>query len=190
MNTVEPIRDPGKIEAMKKYLKGQSLRDYLLLVLGINTGLRVSDLLQLRMSELVDDKSKIKEGIVLREKKTGKEKKFPINRAARLALEEFQKASKGYNPSDYLFASQKGKSKPINRQQAWKILSDAAKAVGIMVPIGTHTLRKTFGYHAYKQGVDVELLQKVLNHAAPGVTLRYIGITQDDIDRVYSNLNL
>ena len=62
--------------------------------------------------------------------------------------------------------------------------------MGVADPIGTHTLRKTFGYHAYQQGTDVTLLQKVFNHSAPSITLRYIGITQDDIDNVYLNLNL
>jgi site-specific recombinase XerD len=93
-------------------------------------------------------------------------------------------------PQDYLFASQKGKIRPISRVHAWFVLNKAARAVGIEGRIGTHTLRKTFGYYAYKQGTDITLLQQLFNHAAPSITLRYIGITQDDIDQVYIKMNL
>lgn len=190
MNTVEPIRDRAKIEAIKSYLKGRNTRDWLLFVLGINTGLRVSDLLNLKIKDVVDNRGKIRENIVIRERKTGKEKKFSINKNARKALGEFLKTSEGYNMAQPIFVSQKGSDSPLGRTQAWKILNNAAKAVGIADPIGTHTLRKTFGYHAYQQGTDLSLLQKIFNHSAPSITLRYVGITQDDIDNVYLNLNL
>ena len=71
---------------------------------------------------------------------------------------------------------------------AYYILNRGAKAVGIKEPIGTHTLRKTFAYWAYKQGTSLELIQKILNHSSASVTLRYIGITQDQIDAVYENM--
>jgi len=70
------------------------------------------------------------------------------------------------------------------------LINNAARRVGIEDPIGTHTMRKTFGFHAYRNGYSVELLQQVFNYAAPSVTLRYIGITQDDIDEVYFSLEL
>lgn len=189
MNTVEPIRDKSKIEDLKKILRG-NLRNYLLFVLGINTGLRVSDLLKLRIFDVVTESGKIRECIVIREKKTGKEKKFPVNKAARKALEEYLKQLRNWDAGDYLFPSRKGSNSPLGRTQAWKILNGAARSVGINEPIGTHTLRKTFGFHAYKLGIDIALLQKILNHSSPGTTLAYIGITQDDIDQVYVGLNL
>ena len=85
--------------------------------------------------------------------------------------------------------SRKG-GEAIKRNQAYKVINAAARAVGIHDKIGTHSLRKTFGYHAYQKGIDLSILQKIFNHAAPSVTLRYIGITQDDMDEVYLNLNL
>ena len=88
-----------------------------------------------------------------------------------------------------MFPSRKGSS-AIQRNQAYKILNEAARTVGIQESIGTHSMRKTFGYHAYKSGIDIALLQKIFNHSCPSVTLRYIGITQDSIDDVYLNLNL
>ena len=79
---------------------------------------------------------------------------------------------------------------PLQRDQAYKIINNAAREIGITEKIGTHTLRKTFGYHAYKSGVSIEVIQKLFNHSTPSITLRYIGITQDDLDGVYLNLNL
>lgn len=189
---VEPIRDPKKIEAMKKILRDGPFgeRNHLLFVLGINSGLRISDLLKLNVGDVVDEKGKIKQHISLYEKKTGKYKKFPLGKTAAAAITSYLKA----NPDDAapdrpLFPSRKG-DRAISRVQAWEILSGAAKTVGITDQIGTHTLRKTFGYHARKAGVGIETLQTIFNHSSPAVTKRYIGITQDEIDDVYINLNL
>ncbi len=187
MQIVEPIRNKKKIEDMKKVLKANNLRDYCLFVLGINSGLRISDLLNLKISDVAEGK-KIKDRISLREQKTGKIKDFPIGATSVKALKEYLDET-GYTPDDYLFKSRKG-SGPIGREQAWRILSEAADTVGITDSIGTHTLRKTFGYWAFKSGVDITRIQKLLNHSSPGVTLAYIGITQDELDDVYLNLNL
>lgn len=89
---------------------------------------------------------------------------------------------------EYLFPSRKG-HKPITRVQAYRILTDAARQVG-QEEIGTHTLRKTFGYHFYKKTKDVAMLQDIFNHSAPVVTKRYIGISQDEIDQAIDGFNL
>ncbi|MDR3602814.1 MAG: site-specific integrase [Desulfosporosinus sp.] len=186
MEFVEPIRDRKKIEAMKKVLRGCNLRDYVLFILGINSGLRVSDLLKLKTSDVLDEKGKVRDRITVREKKTGKTKTFPFSDTVIKALKEYLVDTL---PEMALFPSRKG-GEPITRQQAYRIINDAAKTVGIMEKIGTHTLRKTFGYHAYIAGVDVTRIQSLLNHSSPKETLRYIGITQDELDDVYLNLNL
>ena len=80
---------------------------------------------------------------------------------------------------EYLFASRKGDG-PISRVQAYRILNKAANDVGLK-EIGTHTLRKTFGYHFYRANHNVAMLQQLFNHSSPAITLRYIGITQDEI---------
>ncbi len=187
MQIVQPIRDKKKIEDMKKILKANNSRDYCLFVLGINSGLRISDLLSLKISDVIDGK-KIKDRISLREKKTGKTKDFPIGATSVKAIKEYLN-TQDYIPNDYLFKSRKGNG-PISRVQAWRILSEAAETVGIIESIGTHTLRKTFGYWAFNSGVDITIIQKLLNHSSPGITLAYIGITQDELDDVYLNLNL
>lgn len=196
MEYVQPIRKKADIEAMKNLLRSRNLRDYALFVLGINSGLRISDILKLKVSDVARihyGRTSIAERIVMREDKTGKGKDFPLNIPARSALGEYIRTE---NPASEgpLFPSRKrgddGKARPISKVQAWKILSNAAAQVGILEKIGTHSLRKTFAYHAYKKGVDISLLQKLLNHASQTETLRYMGILRDDLDQVYENLKL
>lgn len=186
MEFVEPIRERKKIEAVKRLLKGSNIRDYVLFTLGINSGLRVSDLLKLRVADVIDEKGRVKDRITVREMKTGKSKTFPFSDTVVKALKEYLP---NLSRDAALFPSRKGGT-PITRQQAYRILNDAAKTVGIKDKIGTHTLRKTFAYHAYISGVDVTRIQALLNHSSPHETLRYIGITQDELDDVYLNLNL
>ncbi len=190
METVQPIRDAEKINAMKKALLSDPVhgtRNHLLFVLGINSGLRISDLLSLKIGDIKN--GKIRDNIIIRERKTGKGKQFPINRVSSEAIELYLNALGKADPERPLFLSRKGGG-PISRVQAWEILNNASRVVGIGESIGTHSLRKTFGYHAFKAGVGIEKLQTILNHSSPAITLRYIGITQDDIDNVYLNLNL
>jgi integrase len=194
MELVEPIRSKKQLENMKRYLKDHSLRDWLLFTLGINSGLRISDLLSLQVKDVKD-----KDRITLRESKTGKAKDFPMGDKTKKAVAEYLKES-GLT-SGPLFPSRKAlgaKGKDgnstghISRQQAYDILNNAAKskAVGIKEAIGTHTLRKTFGYHAYLAGHDITRIQALLNHSSPSVTLRYIGITKDELDSIYISLDL
>lgn len=187
MEFVQPIRDLKQIETMKKLLKQQSLRDFCLFVVGINSGLRISDLLKLRICDVIEN-GKLKDRITLREKKTNKFKDFPLSEKTKQALKEYLK-TRDYSNNEPLFISRKNKGFLL-RQQAYKIINGVAKSVGIREKIGTHTLRKTFGYHAYNNGYDITLIQKLFNHSSPSVTLRYIGITQEELDDVYLSLDL
>ncbi len=188
MEFVQPIRDRKKIDQIKKLLKAQNQRDYVLFVLGINSGLRVSDLLSLNVSDVRDVQGHIKDRITLREKKTGKVKDFPIGKTSQKALQEYF-SLRTLEDAQPLFPSRKGNAS-LGRSQAYRIINSVARVAGIKDQIGTHTLRKTFGYHAYKMGMDLSVIQKLLNHSSPSVTLTYIGITQDDLDDIYLNLNL
>lgn len=182
MNYVQPIRDLEKIEEIKNILKKQSFRNYFLFVLGINTGLRISDLLKLKATDV-----KRKTHITIKEEKTSKAKRFKINSLLSLEIEDYIKSMKS---DEYLFPSRTGKkTKPISRVMAYNILNAAAHQAGIN-EIGTHTLRKTFGYHFYQRYKDVAMLQQLFNHSAPSVTLRYIGISQDEIDKAVDDFNL
>lgn len=181
MEFVEPIRDREIIERMKDILKHESYRDYFLFVFGINSGLRISDILPLKVTDVRD-----KTHLTIREKKTGKAKKYRINDKLKLIIDEY---IKGMDEMKYLFPSKKTDGH-IGRVQAYRILTAAAKKIGINTEIGTHTLRKTFGYHFYKKTKDVAMLQQIFNHSAPSVTLRYIGINQDIIDKAIDDFGL
>lgn len=173
MEFVEPIRDRENIEKVKRILKEEGSRNFLLFILGINSGLRISDILRLKILDV-----KNRDYIEIKEKKTGKYKRFPITNSFKDTLFEFI-ADK--NPEEWLFSSQRG-DYPITRIQAYRIINNACAKAGITAKIGTHTLRKTFGYHFYYKTKDVALLQSILNHSTPSVTLKYIGINQDIID--------
>lgn len=181
MEIVQPIRDKNKIKEMKEELLKSSERDYLLFLTGINSGLRISDILNLKVSDVKD-----KTHIHIKEKKTGKDKRFFINKPL---SEAFKQYAMSMDNDNYLFASRKGENKPITRVQAYRILNKAAKVVGLE-EIGTHTLRKTFGYWYYKQFKDVAILQDVFNHSSPSITLRYIGINDDVKDKNMNNFEL
>jgi len=187
VNVVSPIKDKKQIEMMKLYLKEKSKRDYLMFMVGISSALRISDILKLRVEDIWDGK-KPKDFIYLNEKKTGKYKRFPVTENLQKAIKEYMKEYKPEQES-YLFFSRKG-DKPICRQHASLILSQAGEFIGIADPISTHSMRKTWGYWAYKSGVSLALIMEALNHSSIANTKKYLGITQEDLDDVYMNLNL
>ena len=181
MNFVQPIRDKNKISEIKALLLKNNYRDFILFTLGINTGFRISDILEIKVSDVRN-----KTHIAISEKKTGKLKKAYINSSLK---EELDSYIFDMFDDDFLFRSREGENKPISRVRAYQLLTDVAKKVGLD-EIGTHTLRKTFGYWHYKQHKDIALLQELFNHSAPSVTLRYIGINQDAMDQSLENFYL
>ena len=181
MNCVEPIRKREQIENVKRILKCSGYRDFLLFLIGINSGLRVSDILKLKVSDV-----KQKDYIEISEQKTGKYKRFPITNSFKDYLNEFI-VDKSLD--DYLFSG-KQRNKPISRIQAYRIINNACRKAEITGHIGTHTMRKTFGYHFYREKKDIALLQYIFNHSAPSVTLRYIGINQDIFDSNLQSFSL
>ncbi len=188
---VEPIRDVEKIEAIKAHLRDRNLRDEALFVLGINSALRIGDLLSLKVGDVVDGKGNILDATRIQEQKTGKTKLFPLNRSARETLEMYLQTRRDLSSDAPLFPSPRhGGLSPLSRWSARRMLHEAGKAVGLS-RIGTHSLRKTFGYHVYKKtGGNLGLVQKLLNHSSSDNTLRYIGIDRDEMNATYLNLNL
>lgn len=182
MSSVDPIREFSDIQKIKAELSKISRRDYLFFEVGINTGLRVSDILKLKVSDV-----RGKFYIEIKEQKTGKTKKFILNEIVKAELAEFT-ADK--QPDDFIFESRRTRGIPLERTRAYCILNKAAKAAGLNFKIGTHTMRKTFGYHFYQQTKDIALLQQLFNHSSPFVTLRYIGINQKIIDAALENFVL
>lgn len=183
MNTVQPIRDKKKINAMKTLLKAKNEKYYLMFRIGVNVGLRVSDILTLKVKDV-----KSKDHVTITEKKTGKTKRFLVPTTLQKEIDLYIKEN-NMNDEEYLIQSRKGNNKPISRIQAYRVLNEVAQQIGLD-EIGTHTMRKTFGYHHYKQNKDVAILQDIFNHSAPSITLRYIGITDDIKDDTLKDFDL
>ncbi|MBP3041256.1 tyrosine-type recombinase/integrase [Bacillaceae bacterium Marseille-Q3522] len=183
MKYVEALRDIKQINAIKNYLQEHSERDYLLFVFGINTGLKISEMLTIKGKDVVE-KGYIKD---FYQQKTSETEVY-LNEQVKKALYHFIR-TQDVKEEEYLFMSRKTKQ-PITRQQAYRVIHDAALAVGVAGKIGTNSMRKTFGYHAYKRGVAVALLQKHFHHSCPSETFRYIGIAKDEKLKTEIDVNL
>ena len=186
MKIVQPIRDMDVLmrcydiaRAHDKRRKPGEVSWELLMVVGLNTSLRVSDLTRFRVREL-----RGQDYAQIQAQKTGKEARILINPAARRDINRLLAGRKG---DEYAFQSRvkdaaTHKPKPITRQRAYQIMNMIARRAGIQERIGCHTLRKTFGYHYYKMTGDVVSLQRILCHSSRRETLLYIGVVQEKID--------
>lgn len=180
MKFVQPIRDKEQVREMTELLESKNERDMLMWLIGIYTGLRVSDILTLRVRHV-----KGKNYIALREHKTDNTKRILIIPRLRRALDKY---IEGKKDNEFLLKSREGKNKPITRVRAYEILKEAASELGI-TEVGTHTMRKTFGYQMYQRDKDVAMLQDIFGHSSPYITLKYIGVNQDAIDKAMKNID-
>ena len=150
-------------------------RNWMMIFLGLNTALRFSDLRRLTAG-------KVKWNCISqRDQKTGKENKFALNPEVYREAEAYIKRNR-LSDGDYLFRSRKGVNRPISREQGYNVMLEAKEGAGIHYQVGTHTLRKTYGYWFYKRTGDVVALQSILNHSSPAITLIYIGVTRSEVE--------
>ncbi len=185
--TVEPIREKAKIKQLYQYLNGSDPKYALIFKFGINTGLRISDIIPIKAKDIFNEKWEFREYLTIKEKKTLKEKKIKLNDTLRKCLLKYVK-SQDITLDDYLFRSQKGGY--LGRIQIYRVLKDAANVIGVE-NFGTHSLRKTWGYWTYKiSKYNIGLIMDTFNHSSPSITLRYIGINQDQKDELYSIVQL
>lgn len=191
MNIVEPIRESKKILAIKRNLRDeQNPRNYLLFVAGVNLALRISDLLKLKVRDILDHKGEIKNYIHLKEQKTKRQVKIKLNETVKEALNYYLKKARVTDPEQYLFKSERG-NRPLDRVRVWGLIQKWTSQVGLEGErYGTHTLRKTWGYQARMQGVSIERINEKLGHKSVTVTKRYIGINQEEINRVEDEVNI
>ena len=180
MNTAQPIRNLEDLKNFKNYYKEihPNARNQLLVILGLNTALRISDLLTLRWEDVYNfSQNRWQEHIEIIEQKTGKTSCIYINHNIHACLQNYQaqlrKEQKPIQPEKYLFPHS-NKNEPISRVQAFRC----------------HSLRKTFGYHAWRQGVQPAMLVSIYNHSSYEVTKRYLGIEQEDRDRIFQQIQL
>lgn len=181
----EPILDHDLVKDIGEYLSKKSYRDYLLYCLCLYTGLRIQDILNLRVRDVIDERGYIKSYITLEEMKTTKSKTLKINSKLKKILREYVKNKPGY---EKLFLSREGNNVAITRQQAHNIIKEAGEAFGIR--LSAHSLRKTFARRLYEVSKgDITVPMEALNHTTPDQTRRYIGITEAVINNYIQELN-
>ena len=184
MKAVGAIKAKWQIEKMKEFLQNHSIRDYCLFLLGINTGIKLQELLHLRVFEVSNVNGEIQEFLSLPHYTNPQ---VYLNDHLRCILKKYINDN-SLNDTDYLFKSRKT-NEPISRQQAYRIINAAAIEAGINAPVGMTTLRKTFGYHAYTKGIAVSLIQKRLQHSSPSETMHFIGLNNQS-EQIQIRLNL
>lgn len=182
---VEPIIDLKSVRSIKKILN-DSPRDKLLFIMGINSGLRVQDLLALKVGDVKYVKAG--ERITLREKKTGKENVFILNKEIKSALDGYLSIAKD-DDNHFLFKSRKGRNYPLTTYAVTKYVKKWTEAINLKGNYGAHSLRKTWTYHQRKTfGVSWEVLAKRLNHSNPSITRRYLGIQEEEVEEILMNV--
>lgn len=187
-----PIRRKEDIKVMKDYfLRKQEYRNYALFVIGINTALRISDLLSLQWKDVyIFETDSLRLHIQITEQKTLKKTCVAINSSCREALHLLMQNYEPVSPLEYIFFSGKNRNAHIGRNRAYHIIKQAAQDNNIEGNISCHSLRKTFGYHAWKCGTPPAVIMNIYNHSSIEVTKRYLSINQDDQDEVFINVNL
>jgi integrase len=185
---VQPIRDNEKIHEIEDRLSlvktPRGRRMLIMFELGIHLGRRISDILPLRVKDL-----RGKDELIIKEKKTGKYINLHINQELRRTLKQLLGSLDG----DLFVLESRcrrndGARRPITRRTAYNDMKQLAREIGVNYNVGTHTLRKTFGYHYYQQTHDIGLLMKIFNHSNENITKRYIGIEQDEINKALREL--
>lgn len=193
MSTTQPIRDLEELSKLKNYYYEQepNLRNYAMISLGLNTALRISDLLQLQWEDVYDfDNQEFRHHVVVIEHKTGKENRIALNQSAREALNIYRINLGKVQKNQFLFCGRNRKSVPLSRSQAYRIIRHASEELHLEECISCHSMRKTFGYHAWKYGTSPVVLMEIFNHSSYDITKRYLGIEQDDKDSVFLEVNL
>lgn len=204
-HAAEPIKSMDDIFKISRYLISEKrYRDNMLFIVGINFGLRVSDLRMLRFCNLINDNLTFKDSFAVFEKKTRNTRKrkknryITINHAVIEAVTLYLENTPNVILSDYMFRSESNRggniNKPLSIKSIDRVLKGLAADLDLNVKMSTHTLRKTFCYHqmvmSHNDSRKLLLLQKMLNHSSPAQTLDYIGITAEEIDEAYKQLNL
>ncbi|MDR1328715.1 MAG: tyrosine-type recombinase/integrase [Oscillospiraceae bacterium] len=187
MAVTQPVRSKHQVrELAAYYLKRGEIRNHVLIVMGVHTALRIGDLLRLTWDDIYDfERGRVRDSVSVTEKKTGKSKTVALNDRIRSALALYAPAAKR---GKALIESRKGTGRAISRIQAYRLIRAAAEALGFIARVSCHSLRKTFGYHAWKSGASPAVIMDIYNHSSFSVTRRYLGVSQDDRDEVYRKL--
>lgn len=184
--TTEPIRDPEKLQRLFAYLTNQNPRNYVLAVTQLNTALRVSDIVTLKVSSFFHPSGAVREYVVLKEKKTNHERHITINAALRDTLKQYIRTN-NLQYDNFLFVGKPGSNTPISRTQIHRIYQRAGHDLKLE-NFNSHSLRKTWGFNAYKKTKDIALIMRVYGHTSMTQTLKYIGVSQGDMDNLLKKI--
>ena len=187
MTLTEPIRKKSHVQALLNYyLNRGEIRNYLLICLCLHTALRISDVLRLTTNDVYDFQShRIRKTITLIEQKTGKTKIIALHKNIVKVLTIYFPTAKPNMP----LIRNKRTNKAISRVQAHRIIKSAAKGARLPQQVSCHSLRKTFGYHAWRNGTSPVIIMEIYNHSSLNTTKRYLGVSQDDKNAVYVGLS-
>ncbi|KAB2892234.1 MAG: tyrosine-type recombinase/integrase [Desulfobulbaceae bacterium] len=181
---VDPIRTLKDIQAIKKLLRDKP-RDYCLFTLGINTNLRAGDLLSIKYDQVAG--LSVGGELILKEKKTGKSRRISLNQSAIEAIQKLTHATH-YEEGDYLFKGQRG---VLTVPSVNRLVKSWCAEINLQGNYGSHTLRKTFGYHQRTQlNTSIPELMMMFNHSTQRQTLDYLCIQPDEIKDAYLKLCL
>lgn len=192
MSTSQPLKKKEDIKKLEDYFyQRKEYRNYLLVVMGLNTALRISDLLQIKWTDVYNKETKqFLTHVCLTEQKTGKHNMILLNPTVKKALKKYGRHISNKTISPYIFFSPQKPEQPLSRVQAYRIIQRATKALDMDGQISCHSLRKTFGYQAWKEGTEPALLMSVFNHSSYSITKRYLCIDQDDKDELFLKISL
>jgi integrase len=206
-NSVQPIKDIEDIERAKQYFlnsnnfryTGLNIRNYCLFVFGINTGRRISDILTLRVKDIIDsDTGKIIDKFYIHEDKTGKNSFIKLNKSVKEAIQMYigylTDNDNSFSLDNYLFKTRESDSSHMTRQQVWNIMKKMSKELDLQANIGATSTRKTFAYQGIVKNLDnpyaVARVSEALNHSSERITRHYIGLDEEEMERLYDGLNL
>ena len=182
-------------EATDENKRQTAMRNKMMFLVGINLGIRASDLCGLKYSFFMNNDGTFKDSYSLQPKKTkkaGKYVKLYFNQTVKKAIADYIEEYPIQDMDEYLFKSRKGGA--ITEKSLWKIIVEATVEAGIEKNVGSHTLRKTFGYHIWHNAEDKEkalvMLMAIFNHSSVATTKKYIGLMDEEIEEVFNSLNL
>lgn len=171
-----------RLEAIKQLLE-EKPRDLAIFTIGINSALRASDILRITLGNV--DGLEVGQSFIIREKKTKKVRRVVLNEASHAAIQNYLKVRRKTGPNAPLFLSRIGKERAITVSYLNNLVKMWGKKVGVKDNLGSHSLRKSFGYHQRLAGTSIPILMQAFNHSSQFQTLSCLGIEEEELTEAF-----